>query len=232
MSAGLFTHGFGLLRQEREVELKLYGNVDIRQVELGFRVGGRIVGMAFNEGERVPAGAVLATLDAARSAMGWLAGERAESRVAEADLAKHATATARRISPGRSPTERQQGALDQGPADYHRRAALVSSDAVSRGGFDLRARPSSTAQADAAAAEAALSLQRAGARQEDIAAVEARLASAPAQRDKASTDLADTSLLAPNAGIILTRAREPGAIVQPGETVYTLTIDRPMRFRA
>jgi HlyD family secretion protein len=32
--------------------------------------------------------------------------------------------------------------------------------------------------------------------------------------------------------VILTRAREPGAIVQAGETVLTLTIDRPMRVRA
>ena len=32
--------------------------------------------------------------------------------------------------------------------------------------------------------------------------------------------------------MVLTRAREPGAIVQPGETIFTLTIDRPLRVRA
>jgi HlyD family secretion protein len=31
---------------------------------------------------------------------------------------------------------------------------------------------------------------------------------------------------------VLTRAREPGAIVQGGDTVFTLTIDRPLIIRA
>jgi len=60
----------------------------------------------------------------------------------------------------------------------------------------------------------------------------AQLSLAKAQSDKADTDLADTVLRAPNDGVILTRAREPGAIVQSGDTVVTLTIDRPMRVRA
>ncbi len=60
----------------------------------------------------------------------------------------------------------------------------------------------------------------------------AQRAQAIAQRDKTATDIADSELHAPNDGVILTRAREPGAIVQAGETVLTLTIDRPMRVRA
>ena len=44
-------------------QLTLYGNIDIRQVELGFRVAGRIKTMNFEEGETVRAGVVLATLD-------------------------------------------------------------------------------------------------------------------------------------------------------------------------
>ncbi|MGD9665221.1 MAG: HlyD family efflux transporter periplasmic adaptor subunit, partial [Novosphingobium sp.] len=33
-------------------------------------------------------------------------------------------------------------------------------------------------------------------------------------------------------GMIITRAQEPGAIVQPGATVLTLSISRPLRVRA
>lgn len=43
--------------------LTLYGNVDIRQVELGFRVAGRIEEMVLHEGDEVTAGTVLARLD-------------------------------------------------------------------------------------------------------------------------------------------------------------------------
>ena len=43
--------------------LQLYGNVDIRQVELGFRVPGRVERMNFEEGDSVAKGALLASLD-------------------------------------------------------------------------------------------------------------------------------------------------------------------------
>ncbi len=56
-------------------------------------------------------------------------------------------------------------------------------------------------------------------------------AAAEARRN-AATDLSDTRLIAASAGTVVTRAREPGAIVQPGETVLTLSIDRPLRVRA
>ena len=39
------------------------GNVDIRQVDLGFRVMGRIAAIPFEEGAHVPANAILAGLD-------------------------------------------------------------------------------------------------------------------------------------------------------------------------
>src|SRR5262245_6771211 len=44
--------------------LTLYGNVDIRQVQLGFRVSGRIAETLVDEGDAVKAGAPLARLDA------------------------------------------------------------------------------------------------------------------------------------------------------------------------
>lgn len=46
-------------------ELTLYGNVDIRDVTLSFRVPGRIASMAVEEGTHVSEGAMLASLDKA-----------------------------------------------------------------------------------------------------------------------------------------------------------------------
>jgi Biotin-lipoyl like len=43
--------------------LKLYGNVEIREVQLGFRVGGRIDRILVDEGDMVKPGEVLARLD-------------------------------------------------------------------------------------------------------------------------------------------------------------------------
>ncbi|HEY9745477.1 MAG TPA: biotin/lipoyl-binding protein, partial [Oculatellaceae cyanobacterium] len=54
--------------REKEVKsdqgvLTLYGNVDIRQVDLGFQVGGRIIKLYVEEGDSVKAGSLLGELD-------------------------------------------------------------------------------------------------------------------------------------------------------------------------
>ncbi len=55
---------------------------------------------------------------------------------------------------------------------------------------------------------------------------------AEAAQSSTTTDIGDTRLAASSDGTIVTRAREPGAIVAAGETVFTLSIDRPLRVRA
>jgi HlyD family secretion protein len=44
--------------------------------------------------------------------------------------------------------------------------------------------------------------------------------------------LADATLVAPAAGFILTRVREPGAIVASGEAIFTLAVSSPVWVRA
>jgi HlyD family secretion protein len=48
---------------ENKHEITLYGNVDVRQVDLGFRVSGRVSFMLFQEGDLVPPNTLIATLD-------------------------------------------------------------------------------------------------------------------------------------------------------------------------
>lgn len=44
-------------------DLVLYGNVDVRQVDIGFRVSGRVAQLFFEEGDFVPAGSLMAILE-------------------------------------------------------------------------------------------------------------------------------------------------------------------------
>src|SRR5207248_3184041 len=71
-----------------------------------------------------------------------------------------------------------------------------------------------------------------GPRREDIDAGRAQLAEQEALVVEAERRLADSNLVAPNDGTILTRARERGAIVQAGETVFTLTLAAPVWVRS
>ena len=83
------------------------------------------------------------------------------------------------------------------------------------------------AEARLKTAQEALRLAEIGPRQEDIEAAFAQLRGEEASVSQAERRLADSELIAPGAGEILTRARERGAIVSPGETVFTLTLSSP-----
>lgn len=230
--AALVTRGFGLFGDGAGKVLILHGNVDIRQVDLGFRVPGRIQEIPFEEGARVPAGAILAVLDPA-PLRDSLAAASAQIAIASAELDKRRNGNrAQDIAQAQAKLAEAQANFAGAQEDYDRRASLVKTGAVSQALFDTTAAKYRAVQAQVAAAAQALSLQRSGARIEDIEGATAQRQQAIAQRDKAQTDLGDAVLRAPNSGVILTRAREPGAIVQAGETVLTLTIDRPMRVRA
>lgn len=228
---GFTTDGFGLFGG-KDRQLVLHGNVDIRQVDLGFRVSGRIATMPFEEGARVAAGTALANLDAA-PLKDQLEAAEAQVAATKAELDKRRNGNRpQEIAQAQARLAEAEASLARSRADLDRRTGLVKTGAISQALFLETQQQYRAAEAEAAAARQALSLQRAGARREDIDAAAAQHAQAIAQRDKARTDLADATLHAPHAGVILTRAREPGAIVQPGETVLTLTIDRPMRVRA
>lgn len=230
--AGLLTWGFGLFGARHAKELSLSGNVDIRQVDLGFRVPGRIESIPFEEGAHVAGGALLASLDT-RPLQDQLAADEAAIALASAQLDKQRNGNrAQDIAQADARLADITAQLARAKEDFDRRTDLIATGAVSQSVFDSSRSQFLSAQAQVKAAQQALSLQRAGARPEDIAAAVAQRAQARAQRDKTATDIADSELHAPNAGVILTRAREPGAIVAAGETVLTLTIDRPMRVRA
>ena len=229
--AGAMTRGFGLLN-DRGSGLRLYGNVDVRQVDLAFRVSGRIAAIGPEEGQRVEAGQVVAELDKGPF-KDRLSAAQAQLQVAEAELAKtRAGNRPQEIARAEAGLTEAEAALSRSKQDYERRSALVKDGAISRQAFDATASQYEIAQAQVKSAQEALSLAREGARAEDRESAVARVEAARADVASAKTNLADTSLTAPNAGTVLTRAHEPGAIVQAGETVLTLTIDRPVRIRA
>lgn len=230
--AALATRGFGIFGPGDGSALTLHGNVDIRQVDLAFRVSGRVASIPFEEGAHVDQGALLASLDPA-PLKDRLSAAQALVAVAAAELDKRRNGNRPQdIAQAQAKLADAEASLASAREEYERRADLVKTGAVSQALFDASTAKFRSAQAQANAARQALSLQRAGARREDIAAAAAQRQQAIAQAATAQTDLGDAVLRAPNAGTILTRAREPGAIVQPGETVMTLTIDRPMRVRA
>jgi len=226
------TNGFGLLNADDAGQLTLYGNVDIREVDMAFRVGGRIAAIDVDEGDKVQPGQLLALIDPAPL----------DSRITEADAAIAGAqaqlselqngSRAQDIGQARARVEAAQVALRKAQQDVDRRQGLVEPGAISRDVWQATLAQRDQAQAAVTEAQQALSKLNAGARSEEIAAAQAQLRGAMAARGSLVVDRGDTALRSATGGTVVTRAQEPGAIVQPGATVLTLSIDRPLRVRA
>jgi len=212
--------------------LTLYGNVDIREVQLGFRVPGRLEEMRFEEGDAVTAGTLLAILDQRpqRDALAVAEARVAEARARLAEL--RAGSRPQEIEQARARVDEAQAALQNAEKEYKRQRELTLQNLSSQGLLDNALAQRDATAARLAAAREALALAVEGARAEDITAAEAALAGAIALREQAATQLEDTRLVAPNNGIILARVREPGAIVAAGAPVYTLSLTDTIYVRA
>lgn len=212
--------------------LELYGNVDIRKVDLGFRVPGKITEVSIEEGERVAPDDLIAVLDSAPY------DEEMDLAVA---VKNQSAAELERLKNGPRPQEIRQAtarveelkaSLKNLRQEYDRIKTLVSDGATSRQSFDDISARRDEAHARLNSAEAQLALALEGSRREDIAAARARLEASAATIQRAQRQLADTRLTAPAGGILLTRAKEPGSIVAAGQTVAVVSLTDPVWVRA
>ena len=218
--------------RNKEDALRLYGNVDIREVQLAFRQPGRVMQMAFDEGDAVRAGARLAALDA-QPYRDALVAAQAQVQVAQAELAKlRRGLRPQEITQAREALKKAQALVTEAERNFQRQSGLLASGASSQRTVDAARTARDQAAAGAEAAKAALSQAIEGFRKEDIAAAEARLAAAQAAAAQATTSLADTELTSPSDGTVIARVREPGSMVASQSTVYSLSLDKPVYVRA
>jgi len=210
----------------------LSGNVDVHQVELAFRVSGRISAVKVQEGDKVSAGQVLAELDPVPFRTD-VDSTKADLAQAQAQLDKTRRGfRVEEVAQARANAAQRAADLENAQVTLRRQQQLVAAGLVTHQQIDDAQARVHMSEAALAASREQLALELRGSRIEDIEAQEATVASAQARLEKAQTALADATLLAPSEGIISVRARELGAIVQAGQTVYTLTLNEPVWIRA
>ena len=211
---------------------RLYGNVEVREVELGFRVGGRLAELLVDEGDKVTPGQVLARLDT-QPLRDRLAGASARVAAASALVARDVAGNRpQQVREAQAAVVDAEAQLGEARRLHERRKALHERGFISKAEFEASRAGLTAAAARAEAARAALSLAREGTRVEERAATRAEAEQMAAERRAIETDLSDAVLRAPSAGQVLSRVREAGAIVQPGEIVYSVALTQPVRVRA
>jgi membrane fusion protein YbhG len=188
--------------------LVLYGNVDIRQVQLAFNDSERITALLVKEGDRVRTGQELATLDS----------RRFEATVASSEANVAA----------------QQQVVLKAEADMNvAQANLVNAELTFKRVQDLREKKVVSPQ-DLDNARAAFDVATATltAAKQNIAVAKAMLKANEAELDLVKRDLANAKLYAPSDGVIQDRLLEPGDMASPQEPVFTLALDDPLWVRA
>lgn len=219
-------------QRQHPAMLTLYGNVDIRTLNMSFRIGGRLASLNADEGDTVKAGDVLGKLD---DAPYLIAQQQAQASVAIAranyDLVQ-AGYRPEEIAQVSAAVKQAQAAYDYAQNFYQRQQELWKQHSTSANALENAASARDQAKASLASLQDKLTQYRNGNRPQQIQAAHGSLQLAGAQLENARLNLRDTLLIAPSDGILLTRAIEPGSMVSAGGTVLTLSVTRPVWVRA
>ncbi|EJD6409722.1 secretion protein HlyD [Providencia rettgeri] len=229
---GIAAGGYYYYQSQQENTLTLYGNVDVRTVNLSFRVPGKLASLDVDEGAHVVAGDKLGQLDDAPyiNALNKAKGVRDS---AKAQLAlKESGYRTQEIAQVEAEVAQKQAAWQYADNFYKRQQGLAASRVISANELDNAKNNRNQAFAALQAAQDKLNQYQSGFRQEEIAAARGEWLQAEAAVAQAELDLQDTLLTAPSTGTILTRAIEPGTIINSGNTVFSVTLTNPVWVRA
>jgi HlyD family secretion protein len=211
--------------------LVLYGNVDIRQVELAFNGSERISSMSAEEGNRVEKGQLLATLETDRLTH-EVGGAEAQVRAQREVVARfEAGSRPEEIRKARADVKAAEAEATNAETNYNRLKFLSEKGSVSLQQRDNAQTVADSSRQKLQAARETLNLTVIGPRREDIAAAKATLKAYEATLALAQKKLTDAHLYAPSAGIIRNRIMEPGDMASPQKPVYTLALTDPVWVR-
>jgi HlyD family secretion protein len=232
LAAGAAGAWWWVNRQPAGGPIQLTGNVEVRQVNLGFKVAGRIQSLKVDEGDSIAEGQLLAQLEKVyfEDSIAQLAAQRDQ---AKANLAKMVAGNRPEdIAQAEAGVKEKEATLANAKITFDRADQLLRNSVGTRKAYDDAQAALREADARLNSAREALRLMRAGFRVEDIDAARAQLADREAALQVAQRQLADSDLIAPSQGVVLSRVREVGAIVAAGETVFVVSLTNPVWVRS
>ncbi|MEJ2715867.1 MAG: efflux RND transporter periplasmic adaptor subunit [Deltaproteobacteria bacterium] len=213
-------------------QLVLYGNVDIREVDLAFNGNQRIASVLVKEGDRVAKGQLLAELETQRLKDNVKQAEALSAQQSQVLKRLEAGTRIEEIRQAEANAKKARVDADNAQRTWVRIRDLFQEQSVSKQQADDAEAAAKAAQATWKAAQQVLNLALAGPRVEDIAAAREALKAAQANLALRRQELADARLYAPADGVIRDRILEPGSMVTPQNPVLTMALTNPLWVRA
>jgi len=219
---GYVYYHFTLDEDVNNLYLKISGNIEATEVDVGFKIAGRITDLEIQEGDWVERGKFLARLDDEdlRNRLG----------VAQATLGS-AQARLNKLLGGTRPEEireaeavvrQAQYDLENKQNAFERMKALYERRVISKELFDNAEAGYKIATASLERAKENYELVKQGPRKEDIEDAKAQVEQARASVKLTETQLGYTVLYSPISGVVLVKSGEIGEVVNPGTPILTL----------
>ena len=217
--------------------LRVSGHVEATEVHVSSEIGGRLLELRVDEGDRVKSGDVLARVDTRDTALQI---QRARAERARAVAQLHLLEAGSRIEDVRQAEAQVDAAQAEAMAieadlkaaqlDLERLEALLKANAIAQKDRDdaktrvdaTRERLRSAGERVRAARENVTRLKK-GARPEEIEAARAQVAVADAQIALLDKALSDAQLLAPVSGVVTQKLVDAGEIVMRGTPIVVVT---------
>lgn len=212
------------------------GNVEATEVQVSPKVGGQLLDLKVDEGDRVSQGQVLAVLDTTDARLA-LQRAKADRDQAAANLAllqagsrvEDIRQAEAQVKSAEADVAGARDDLASAETDLKRFQALLQSSSGTEKQRDDAATRRNLAQARLQAAEQRVRATREGLvhlqkgpRPEEISAARARLASAEAQIATLDQTIADATVVAPLAGVVSQKFVDAGEILAPRTSIVSI----------
>ncbi|MFO0918852.1 MAG: efflux RND transporter periplasmic adaptor subunit [Planctomycetaceae bacterium] len=211
--------------------LELPGVVEIQEVRLGSKIGGRVDEVLVREGDVVEAGQLLV-----RFAVPEIEAQKVqqEGRLAAME------ATLNRVKNGWRPEEVRQAQSDldsneadaiKADVDFTRTEKLVQQGTLTQAELDLARANRDRTRGLVAAKRALLEMYEAGSRPEDVALAEANVQEARGRLAEINNNLAEAKVIAPEKSLVEVVSVRKGDLVTPNTPVVRVLRDNDLWVR-
>jgi HlyD family secretion protein len=202
--------------------IKVSGNIETTEVDLGFKISGRIVQIFVREGDWVGKGKVIARLDDEDLRQRFELA-RATLRSSQVRLEKLlAGSRPEEVKEAEANLQQAQFDFENKKTQYERMKTLFDGRVIPRETLDNAETRFKVAKAALEGATEVYKKVKEGPRKEDIEDGRAQVEQARASLRLAETQLGYTVLQSPISGIVLVKSGEVGEVVNPGTSVLTL----------
>lgn len=220
--AGFLYYLFTRDKGEGDAFIKVSGNIETTEVNVGFKIAGRIVSLSVQEGDWVEKGKVIAKLDD-EDLRQRLEVARATLRSAQARLEKLlAGSRPEEVREAEASLHQAQFDFENKKVQYERMKALCERGVIPKEILDNSETGYKIAKAVLQRATENYNLVKEGPRKEDIEDAKAQVEQARASLRLAETQLSYTVLHSPISGVVLVKSGEIGEVVNPGTSILTL----------